>query len=106
LRPDDLRLVHAEPYRLGRSRPQQIFKLRGLAAPRYEVLEDGRPRGVFTARHLASGLPVTLDAERGPGTDRRGSLSHLTLRPAPEKMKVSRPSCGCGGIGRRARFRF
>ena len=51
-------------YRLGRSLPRQSFKLRGLAQPRYEVTEDGKPAGTFTARELATnGLPVELDAE-------------------------------------------
>jgi alpha-galactosidase len=50
-------------YRLGRSLPQQIFKLRGLTAGQYEVVEDGQLRGTFTAKQLAAGLAVKLDAE-------------------------------------------
>ena len=51
-------------YRLGHSGCQNAFKLRGLAAGRYEARIDGRPAGSYTADELAGrGLPVTLDAE-------------------------------------------
>ena len=52
-------------YRLGRSEPQQVFRLRGLdPEQRYRVTSEGRPAGVLTGRQLASqGLPIKLEAE-------------------------------------------
>ncbi len=62
--PDQKRSV-VLAYRLGKSLPEEVLKLRGLESERYyRVAEDGRPRGIYKDRELSElGLPVKLDAE-------------------------------------------
>ena len=62
---EDRRRSAVMAYRLGRSEPGQVLRLRGLdPEQRYRVNEDGRPRGVFAGRQLAAeGLALKLESE-------------------------------------------
>jgi alpha-galactosidase len=62
---EDRRRSALMAYRLGRSQPGRIFRLRGLdPVVRYRVSEAGRALGAFTGKQLEmDGLPVALDAE-------------------------------------------
>lgn len=73
--PDSKRSV-VLAYRLGRSAPQQTFRLRGLSAAHYNTSIDGRAAGSYSAAELSGqGLPIGLDAEW------RAAIIELQARP-------------------------
>ena len=111
----------ADPARVAERTPTFAFTVAG-ASPRDIAAELGR-EGIFVwdGNYYALGAMLALGLEEHGGAVRAGFLHYTTLdevdrfcdlvavrragvaNPAPRYNR--RAACGCGGIGRRARFR-